>query len=192
MLPRNEEFLREHNITIPSRASSDSMYCLMLEAGDPPKVRVVPTKDPEAAVVLEYLLIALQVRLKAGMAPYFSLDTPRADEKWQVKVFGPPWLKGTSVGEVLFQSDYHLKELSMGDALFDQPIVGMKSCWDYKWNEEGWRGREWFVVRDANVTLSENNILIPYVRMGVEARSQEANANNQLVDAPVTSKGHPL
>ena len=127
-----------------------------------------------------------------GMAPYFSLDTPRADESWQVKTFGPAWLKGTCVGEVLFQADYHLKELSMGDALFDQPVIGMPSCWDFDWKGLDWRGREWFVVNDAKVLVSESNLLLPKVVMGVEAREQIANSKKQLVDAPVTSKEHPL
>ena len=47
----------------------------------------------------------------------------------KTKVFVPEWLAGTSVGDVLFQSDYHLKELSMGE--YDQPVVGMKSCFDF-------------------------------------------------------------
>eukprot|EP00971_Amphidinium_carterae_P297148 5903158-Amphidinium_carterae.1 len=38
--------------------------------------------------------------------------------------------------------------------------------------EEGWRGREWFVVKHAAVQVSANNILVPYVEMGVEAREQ--------------------
>jgi len=192
MIPRNDDFLRRAKVKRPPGAKVDSMYGLVLESGSPAKVRLVPTTDPEAFINLNYLMLALQVRIKANMAPYFSLDSPHAYENWQCKVFGPQWLKGTAVGEILFQADYHLKELSMGDSLFDQPIVGMKSCWDYSWGEEGWRGREWFVVRNAKVNVSDNNVLLPHVQMGVEAREQVTNNNNQLVDAPVTSTSHPL
>lgn len=80
----------------------------------------------------------------------------------------------------------------MGDSLFEQPVIGMKNCWDFKWTQEAWRGREWFVVKNAKVHVSEGNILLPHVEMGVEAREQVANAKKELVDAPVTSTGHPL
>lgn len=192
MIPRNLETMRKRRIPHPRGVKPDTMFCLALEGDDPPKLRVIPTTDPEAFVNLSYLLTALQVRIRAGMAPYFSLDTPNAEEPWQVKTFGPPWLKGTRIGEVLFQADYHLKELSMGDSLFEQPAIGMRNCWDFEWKTEGWRGREWFVVKHAKVLLSSNGVLLPHVEMGVEAREQVANAQKQLVDAPVTSKGHPL
>jgi len=192
MISRNIEVARRRRIPHPQGAKQDTMFCLMLEGNDPPKLRLMPTTDPEAFVNLSYLLTSLQVRIRAGMAPYFSLDTPNSDEAWQVKTHGPPWIKGTDVGEVLFQADYHLKELSMGDSLFEPPTIGMRNCWDFAWNSEGWRGREWFVVKHAKVSLSENNVLLPHVEMGVEAREQVVNAQKQLVDAPVTSTTHPL
>ncbi|CAK0878014.1 unnamed protein product [Prorocentrum cordatum] len=80
----------------------------------------------------------------------------------------------------------------MADPSFEQPVVGMKTVWDFPWNDGQWRGREWFVVKDARVELSSDGALLPRVRMGVEAREQVADARRQLVDAPVTSKGHPL
>ena len=33
------------------------------------------------------------------------------------KRFSPSWLAGTSVGDLMFQADYYLKELSMGEFL---------------------------------------------------------------------------
>merc|ERR1719453_2630378 len=104
----------------------------------------------------------------------------KSEAQWQVKRFEPAWLAGTSVGEVMFQADYHLKELSMGE--FDQPVVGMKSCLDFA--EEGcdaeWRAREWFVVNEAAVQCSmskDGKMLIPHVKMGVEAREQMTGPN---------------
>ena len=32
------------------------------------------------------------------------------------KRFTPSWLAGTSIGELMFQADYYLKELSMGES----------------------------------------------------------------------------
>merc|ERR1719517_139249 len=97
---------------------------------------------------------------------------PAAREAWmQQKRFEPAWLAGTSVGEVMFQADYHLKELSMGE--YEQPVVGMKNCFDYTFdndsNDKQWLARTWFVVKEADVFMAEGNTLIPYVKMGVEA-----------------------
>eukprot|EP00972_Heterocapsa_arctica_P103099 15193681-Heterocapsa_arctica.AAC.1 len=150
--------------------------------------------EPMAAVNLEYLSIALKVRQQHGREPVFSLDAVDATQlnSMQKKVYEPEWLAGTSVGELMFQADYHLKELSMGE--YDQPIVGMKSCFDFSDMEgfgKDWSAREWFVVRKAEIHASEDDVLIPFVKMGVEAREQVLK-NGNLEDAPVTRPNHPL
>merc|ERR1719386_126441 len=106
------------------------MVCLVLNEWDL-SVRMASTVDPAAAVNLDYLSTALQVRRKEGHEPVFSLEPVDAQDKhaMQQKVFVPEWLEGTSAGDVLFQSDYHLKELSMGE--YQQPIVGMRSSFDF-------------------------------------------------------------
>merc|ERR1719343_1010764 len=159
-------------------------------------VRIAPTMEPAAAVNLEYLSTALKVRRDEGREPYFSLDptgTEWARGAMQEKRFEPEWLAGTSVGEVMFQADYHLKELSMGQ--YEQPVVGMRSCLDDLSQGEGrdkeWNAREWFVVKDADVLMSEDKVLVPYVNMGVEAREQ-IMGDTGLVDAPLTKPDHPL
>jgi hypothetical protein len=55
------------------------------------------------------------------------------------------------VGEVLFQADYYLKELSMGES--DQPVIGMKSVLDLcsDGDSRKWSAREWLMVRKAEV-----------------------------------------
>jgi len=171
----------------------EGMCCLVLEEGSR-AVRLAPTAEPAAAVNLEYLALALQVRLQEGREPFFSLDPvdPTDRNSMQEKRFEPAWLAGTSVGDVLFQADYRLKELSMGES--QQPIVGMKSCFDFS-EEEGhcqdWNAREWFVVNSAEVQLSEDCVLIPSVKMGIEAREQLICAG-RLEDARVTRPDHPL
>ena len=48
-------------------------------------------------------------------------------EKTQLeKRFSPSWLAGTSVGELMFQADYYLKELAMGEHLV--PKFRMSGC----------------------------------------------------------------
>jgi len=175
------------------------LCCLMLEEGvEGPAVRVLPTVDPACSVNLEYLSLALKVRYTEGREPTFSLDPlvepgagPEPSSRMQLKNFEPQWLKGTSVGDVLFQSDYHLKELSMGEQ--QQPVVGMRSCFDLSAGEAGgeWRAREWYVVRGAEMQISEDNVLIPQLQMGVEAREQVLGADG-LEDKPLTRPNHPL
>jgi len=192
------------NLSIAKKLSCcpmpQGMCCLVLQ--DNMSVRIAPTLEPAAAVNLPYLALALQVRLREGREPRFSLDPVGPKKKRslltgedlkasrQEKRFEPAWLAGTSVGEVMFQADYLLKELSMGE--YEQPIVGMKSCFDLSESEDSeWTAREWFVVRDAAVHLSQDNVLIPCVKMGVEAREQ-AKGPDGWEDKVVTRPDHPL
>jgi len=179
------------------RPLPQGMCCLMLHENDEgfASLNVSASIEPASNVNLEYLSIALQVRIDEGREPWFSLDPadPTDDHNTNLfKVFQPSWLAGTSVGEVLFQSDYHLKELSMGEG--DQPVIGMKSVFDLDPNLERMHGaaREWFVVNDAEVQLTKDNVLLPRVEMGVEARAQFVNEDGDLEDAPVTSAEHPM
>jgi hypothetical protein len=176
------------------------MCCLTLqETPDGPTVQVAPASDPAARLNLEYLSLALRVRVIEGRELMFSLDPledclPSAPEKrkdqMQVKNFNPTWLRGTSAGEVLFQADYHLKELSMGE--YEQPVVGMKSSSDFFWEETNWRAREWFVIRHAEIQMTQDNVLIPCLKMGVEAREQVLGVDGSLDDKCITRPDHPL
>ncbi|CAK0896809.1 unnamed protein product [Prorocentrum cordatum] len=178
-----------------NHSTPQGMCCMVLDPASG-SVRIAPTMEPAAAVNLEYLSTALKVRRDEGREPYFSLDptgTEWARGAMQEKRFEPEWLAGTSVGEVMFQADYHLKELSMGE--HEQPVVGMKSCWQLedsdRANEDEWNAREWFVVREADVQMTEDGALVPFVKMGVEAREQIETASG-LEDAPITKPEHPL
>jgi len=173
------------------------LCCLKFQDGSD-TLRLAPTTDPAGAVNLEYLSLALQVRFKEGTEPRFSLDpvdpsTKSADmmQSMQTKRFEPAWLAGTSAGDVLFQADYHLKELSMGEQ--PQPVAGMKSCLDFSDLDcsDEWKAREWFVVRKAEVQVSEDNVLVPCVKMGVEAREQRVTTYG-LEDSRITRADHPL
>jgi len=167
------------------------MCCLAVDE-DSLSVRLARTNHPGVCVNLEYLSLALRMGLLEGAQPWFSLDPvdPTSPTTMLSKNFGPEWLAGTSVGDVLFQADYYLKELSMGQ--FKQPLPGMKSCWDFAdGNVAGpdWDARIWFVVLDVEVNISEDDVLIPCVKMGVEAREL---VSGSYEDAPVTRPDHPL
>jgi len=170
------------------------LCCLVLDEATN-SLRVAATQEPAAAVNLEYLLIALKVRMHACREPLFSLDPvdpENMETTMQAKRYEPSWLAGTSVGEVMFQADYFLKEMSMGE--YTMPVVGMMSVFDWSEAEplgRPWAGREWFVVKKAEMHLASDNTLIPHVKMGVEAREQVLTKDG-LEDMPVTSPGHPL
>merc|ERR1719271_1109853 len=75
-------------------------------------------------------------------------------------------------------------------------LIGMKSCFDYA--EEcadkefkEWSAREWFLVRKAEVQASESNVLIPFVKMGVEAREQIVGGKG-IHDKQITRSDHPM
>jgi hypothetical protein len=189
-IPRNEALAQK--LQCPSETAG--MCCLVLDE-DSQAVRLAATSEPSGSVNLEYLAHAIQVRYREGREPRFSLDPiyhlgdPKAS--MQVKRFEPEWLAGTRLGEAMFQADYHLKELSMGE--YEQPVVGMKSVFDHSSTEEdknGWKAREWFVVRKADIMLSEDKVLVPHVKMGVEAREQ-AKGEQGLEDSVLTRPDHP-
>mmetsp|Transcript_134139 Transcript_134139/g.244693 ORF Transcript_134139/g.244693 Transcript_134139/m.244693 type:complete len:1058 (-) Transcript_134139:187-3360(-) len=178
------------------RVVPEGMCCLVLQENSETdcSVRVAATVEPAASVNLEYLSLALEVRRREGREPLFSLDPvdPTDRKTMQGKRFEPEWLAGTSLGEVMFQADYQLKELSMGS--YEQPVMGMKSCFDYAEAEDtnnAWDAREWFMVKDADVHVSANNVLLPYIRMGVEAREQVVTEKG-MQDTAMTRKDHPL
>merc|ERR1719203_1405832 len=77
---------------------------------------------------------------------------------------------------------------------YEQPVVGMRSASDAidsNSNAEEWNAREWFVVRNAAVQLTESNVLVPKVKMGVEAREQVQGPSG-LEDAKIQRPDHPL
>eukprot|EP00434_Breviolum_minutum_P009356 symbB.v1.2.008245.t1/scaffold515.1/size193321/7 len=188
------------NATLAERmgcsTTAPGLCCLVLDEASK-TVKVAPTLEPAASVNLEYLLLALKVRKTARREPLFSLDPvdPKNLEKTpQKKVYEPSWLAGTSVGDVMFQADYFLKELALGE--YTMPVAGMMSVFDFSEvsateRDRNWSGREWFVVRKAEVRMSVDRTLVPFVKMGVEAREQILT-NKGLEDAPVTAATHPL
>jgi len=177
-------------------SSPQGLCCIVYNELDR-SVSVAATLEPAASVNLEYLVLALKVRRQAQREPLFSLDPvdpSNMERSLQAKRYEPEWLAGTSVGDVMFQADYFLKELALGE--YTQPIVGMKSVFD--WSElldnhdKAWAGREWFVVNKAEVRLAEDKTIIPCIKMGVEAREQSLHSDGTMHDLPVTAPNHPL
>merc|ERR1740121_1513110 len=77
---------------------------------------------------------------------------------------------------------------------YEQPVVGMRSCSEIGFDdvEVSWKAREWFMVRKAEVHVSQDHVIMPFVRMGVEAWEQIVGEDGKLQDAKVTRSDHPL
>lgn len=76
----------------------------------------------------------------------------------------------------------------------EQPVLGMKSCFDLnkeEWHEKDWRAREWYVMKNAEIKMTQEGVLIPHVKMGVEAREQITGPEG-VEDAKITRPDHPL
>jgi len=78
---------------------------------------------------------------------------------------------------------------------YAQPVTGMRSCFEL--SEDGrrqreWSGREWFVIKDAEMLLSADGVIIPRLAMGVEAREQVVNADGSFEDVRATKPNHPM
>eukprot|EP00930_Biecheleria_cincta_P050348 TRINITY_DN354_c1_g1_i1.p1 TRINITY_DN354_c1_g1~~TRINITY_DN354_c1_g1_i1.p1 ORF type:complete len:1142 (+),score=241.95 TRINITY_DN354_c1_g1_i1:94-3519(+) len=169
------------------------MCCLVYDEAAQ-TVQIAATHEPAASINLEYLMLALKVRKYRNREPLFSLDPVDAKNMattLQRKVYEPDWLAGTSVGDVMFQADYFLKELALGE--YDMPVAGMQSVLDMSCHDRSnkeWAAREWFMVRKAEVRMAKDKTLVPHVKMGVEAREQVLGSKG-LEDKPVTLPNHP-
>ena len=49
------------------------------------------------------------------------IQMPTEEKTPQKKVYEPSWLAGTSIGDVMFQADYFLKELALGEYTMPVP-----------------------------------------------------------------------
>ena len=156
------------------KASPQGLCCLVLDDASK-TIRVAATLEPSAAVNLEYLLLALKVRKTASREPLFSLDPvdPQNMESTpQKKVYEPNWLAGTSAGDVMFQADYFLKELALGE--YAMPVVGMSSVFDFSemtGKENQWAGSNLSFFVSCKGQVSETIELRTWVVCGEEGRS---------------------
>jgi hypothetical protein len=150
-----------------------------------------PEKVPESAVNISYLACALRVLSEYGREPSFSLDPKdphNISGERQVKVFYPPWLATTVVGEVLFQADYALKEICLGD----RTLPGLPSAFGELTDcGQEKAARQWFVVRKAAVTVAADGTLVPFCDMGVESRCLVPSPKG-YTDAPYTDPKEPM
>merc|ERR1719359_2234749 len=76
----------------------------------------------------------------------------------------------------------------------EQPVAGMQSVIDSLQSEgfdSQWSAREWFVVRKAEIQMSDDGVIVPMCKMGVEAREQ-VKGGAGLEDAKITRPDHPL
>eukprot|EP00419_Tripos_fusus_P006339 CAMPEP_0172682672 /NCGR_PEP_ID=MMETSP1074-20121228/18329_1 /TAXON_ID=2916 /ORGANISM="Ceratium fusus, Strain PA161109" /LENGTH=399 /DNA_ID=CAMNT_0013501389 /DNA_START=768 /DNA_END=1967 /DNA_ORIENTATION=+ len=190
---RNMQILRSPSVCVLYNEAHGSVCCA-----------ASPQHDRAAAVNIWYLICSLKVLHDHRREPVFSLDPKNPHSiagETQVKRFEPPWLAGSVVGEVLFQADYALKELCLGErALPLLPDVLSNPTTEA--TESGERAaRQWFVIRRATVTMTNDGVLVPHVEMGVEARrlvlcaegykdAEHTDANDPFVQQARTITAH--
>jgi len=170
-------------------AHADSL-CVVLEEND---LSLKPAADPErGAVNLEYLAQAAQLFAQNGKTePAFSLEPFEEGNvrgPWQVKKFAPALMVDTPFGEVLFQADYFLKKCCFGEVALPESFgAHLFDLLDAHPREEV-GVRQWFVIRNASVTVSVDNVLLPDCDIEVRARhfgstrAGGSNSNSKYVD----------
>eukprot|EP00397_Hematodinium_sp_SG-2012_P006756 GEMP01006792.1.p1 GENE.GEMP01006792.1~~GEMP01006792.1.p1 ORF type:complete len:483 (+),score=80.92 GEMP01006792.1:388-1836(+) len=140
-----------------------------------------------AHVNMAYLATALSIFDVSDADPKFSLDPANqqkmSESEFQVKKFYPEFLENTPYGEVLFQADFVLKKLAFGEIAI--PGLDLLSADSNSIDEMPFMGREWFVVREATVDVTQDGFLIPRVKMGVECR-EIVDSPDGIKDAPYT------
>jgi len=146
----------------------------------------------DASVNVSYLATALRILTSHGREPQFSLDPTdphNISGDLQVKRFYPDWMASTVAGEVLFQADYALKQICLGDL----ELPGLPSALDgWKFNDgEEVAARQWFVIRRGWVTVSRDGAIVPHCEMGVEARRLVPGAKG-YEDAAYTDPAEPM
>jgi len=156
-----------------------------------PRTRAVglaPTRFKQAEVNLYYLAMSLKILKETQRECQFSLDPKGtiSDEK-QVKAFYPSSLANTVFGEVLFQADYTLKQLSFGEGA--RPVKDMMSIFELmeqSGSTEPLQSRQWFVISNSGVRRTADGVVCPFVDMGVSARRIEQGPDGKYRDAPMT------
>jgi len=175
--PSSVECLKALGAPTSSLSRGSGLVCLHFETvGGQARVRCAATTSPEASINMSYLICALRVLREYKREAQFSLDPADPSNisgDKQRKVFYPSWLENTVLGEVLFLADYALKEISFGYLRLPQ-IPELISAWDQACESEEQHAprasRQWFVVREAQIGVSSDGVIMPQFSLGVEAR----------------------
>jgi len=188
LVPNNRQALLSMGVGQMSMPRSEQICVCCDPATKQVTVSAAPRCEPRAAVNISYLATMLRTLRAAGREPQFSLDPKDPHDiggELQVKKFYPSWLASTVAGEVLFQADYELKEICLGDRVLPCLPSIFDDDSDVLQNQEGRAARQWFVIRRAGVTIAADGALVPYCELGVEAR-QLVPSERGFVDAEQT------
>jgi len=192
LVPCNRQVLQALGVGQLSMPPGEQMCVCCDPATKQVTVVAAPRSEPRAAVNISYLATALRVLRQTRHEPQFSLDPKNAHDiggDLQVKMFYPPWLAATVAGEVLFQADYELKQICMGDRQLPclPSLLDGQGPWSQQEERGGRAARQWFVVRRAGVTVAQDGALVPHCELGVDAR-QLVPSERGYVDAARTDE----
>lgn len=196
LVPCSLQTMRGLGVCVSALPQGSSVCVCLDSATGQVSCAATPQHTPESAVNVSYLACVLRIFREYGREPQFSLDPKdphNISGEFQSKAFYPSWLAGTVVGEILFQADYVLKELCMGERKLsglDFPDI-FEGALDRDQEEPQERAaRQWFVVRRVDVTVASDGVLLPRCEMGVDARKLVACSTGYR-DAPYTDPHDP-
>ena len=166
---------------------------------------------------ISYLAAALNIEYNRGISHKniaFSLDPyeeTNPDGPFQRKVYYPdtsegfPILENTDLGEVLFESDYIMKQLSLDtissgncSTVISQRLrnLGLKainefdSCSNRERDKKSNWSRCWLVIKNVEICKDTESFLISNVTIGVDARTMETDSMGKLIDKNVQDPNH--
>eukprot|EP01033_Poteriospumella_lacustris_P009503 gene9503-6809_t len=132
--------------------------------------------------------------LQVGQEQYmrFSLDpweetNPRGP--FLRKVYDPPTLAGTVLGDILFEADFLLKKISMGLEPIPPELAskGLESMMEMDIQEEKRIfSRLWFYIKEVKVHETAEGIDAFHVTLAVDARRNAQSATGKLMDVPTS------
>lgn len=132
--------------------------------------------------------------LQVGQEHYmrFSLDpweetNPRGP--YLRKVYDPPSLAGTVLGDILFEADFLLKKISMGLEPIPPELAskGLESMMEMDIQEDKRIfSRLWFYIREVKVHETSEGIDAFQVSLAVDARRNAQSATGKLMDVPTS------
>jgi hypothetical protein len=134
-----------------------------------------------ADITQDDILLAL-LCVYSGIDPSFSLDpweSTNPDGPYYQKVFYPDALVGTALGETLFETDYIMKKLALGEGvavsgLCNEAQISLSSPMRSNTSE---RARLWISAEDVPLSLVDGVIHFGAVKMVCSARRLVVNPN---------------
>lgn len=151
---------------------------------------LVGEKDKGRAILtLDDFVVALRARFIHGKWPLVSIDPTKDSKNTQMQIVRfEGGIDDTQFGEVLFNADYRLKQISMG--LLPTGVPGLKSYWDLGMERvredtiesSKIRSRFWFYPVLPSVSVREDVVAIKGLKVGVFTEVLSAEIDGKKIE----------